>query len=169
MFQDPGHQDCLWWSEGARVRGKGQGLSPITVAILCFCQVYKIDCRRFLLLTCRTRTTLRGLSESSSLSAKKFRWGVVNKFEHFSKMMIYFLSLVTRDPTDLHVRLINVIGCFLFSKILNHWAMYLLGQELLDQLPRNGVDHWQAEVHGEEVANTDRGQLWRQDHWWIHS
>ena len=42
--------------------------------------------------------------------------------------------------------------------------MYLLGQELLDQLPRDGADHRQAEVDGEEVANADRGQLRRQDH-----
>ena len=46
---------------------------------------------------------------------------------------------------------------------------FFSGQELPHQLPRHGPDHWQAEVHGEEVADADRGKLRRQDHRWLYS
>merc|ERR1712233_34043 len=40
---------------------------------------------------------------------------------------------------------------------------------LADQLPRDGSDHGQVEVDGEEVADADRGKLRRQDHRWLYS
>ena len=38
------------------------------------------------------------------------------------------------------------------------------GQELPDQLPRHELDHRQAQVHGQEVADPHRGSRRRQDH-----
>ena len=75
------------------------------------------------------------------------------------------------DPTDWFARQADTSSAHLeeiVKTITILISIYPTGQELPDQLPWNGADHWQAEVYGEEVADADWGQLRRQDHWWLH-
>ena len=183
-FQDPGHQDCLRWAEGACVWGTIVSCRARISDHQCgfifwkhFRVVLKVQYPFFIWMLQVSLADLQNENDAER-SFRKFKL-VCEEVQVRNEQRIKYFWLNDDNSVHLVMHVIQMIctsgwwrsACPVEVIIT---AAFLIsvnptGQELPDQLPRDGSDHGQVEVDGEEVADADRGKLRRQDHRWLYS